>query len=188
MRLCQADIGSLGTWDDNDHLRWVAAKGMPKQFGDYLEANEVSIGPRQGFYRIARGRGYIQFADISTSDFYQQGQPYTRALVDLGEARTTLSIPLVKDNAALGVLAFYRKEVRPFTDKQVALLRNFAAQAVIAMENARLLTETREALEQQTATAEVLQFFARRSCAGLRCDARKRAGFVRCLLWRFGNF
>jgi len=183
MQLCQADIGSLGTWNNNDRLRWVAAKGMPKQFGDYLEGNEVSIGPREGFYRIARGRGYIQFADISVSDFYRQKHPYTRALVDLGEARTTLSIPLVKDNAALGVLAFYRKEVRPFTDKQIALLRNFAAQAVIAMENARLLTETREALEQQTATAEVLKVISR---AAFDLQHPRHVGSVRDAIVRCG--
>ncbi len=144
MRLCEADIGSLGTWDNDDRLRWVAAKGMPDQFGDYLRTGEVSIGPREGFRRIASRQGYIQFPDISTSDFYLQEQPYTRALVELGEARTTLSIPLAKDNVVLGVLAFYRKEVRPFSDKQIALLQNFAAQAVVAMENARLLDEIRQ--------------------------------------------
>src|SRR5262249_40022718 len=112
------------------------------------------------FYRLLDGEGVIQFRDLATESLpLRSGAPAPRrvALIELGGAHSAVWVALRKEQVLLGVFIIYRKEVRPFTDKQIALLENFAAQAVIAMENARLLTETHDSLEQQTATAEVLQ-------------------------------
>ena len=106
--------------------------------------------------RLLDGEAFAQELDVMASDLYARGDPTRRALVDLGGCRSLASVAMRKDDVVLGAIHIYRQEVRPFSDKEIALLQNFAAQAVIAMENARLITETREALEQQTATAEVL--------------------------------
>jgi GAF domain-containing protein/anti-sigma regulatory factor (Ser/Thr protein kinase) len=155
MRLCEAAFGSFGIFEGKACV-FVANRNIPAEFAEFLR-EPVQPGPAGSFARLMSGEQVIHIADLAESEAYRSGNPGRVALVDSGRARTAIWVALRKDDALLGVIVAYRREVRPFTDKQIALLQNFAAQAVIAMENARLITETREALEQQTATAEVLQ-------------------------------
>ncbi len=156
MRLCEASFGIMFAVN-GDSANIVAARGVPNEMSDFLAQHPPGIGPDTFFGRAVLGRSVLYTADIRTEAAYRSGQPLALTAADIAGVRALLMAPLVREDGVLGVFAIFRREVRPFSDKQVALLQNFADQAVIAMENARLITETREALEQQTATAEVLQ-------------------------------
>ena len=148
--LCGAEIGSLTIYDGEEN-RAVATRGLASSLADALRQG-FRPGPAHPIRKLLSGARIVQVPDVSES-----ADPIARELFELAGIRTSLYVPLRKDDRLLGQIVASRLEVRLFSDKQIALLQNFAAQAVIAMENARLLTETREALEQQTATAEVLQ-------------------------------
>ncbi|MCX7380194.1 MAG: GAF domain-containing protein, partial [Alphaproteobacteria bacterium] len=153
--LCGAAFGILRTYD-GERVRAIATRGVPAALAEF--SNRFAFIPAGLMKRVLETGRSEQDIDVRDDEGYRTGSiPAMVAMADLGGARTVLQIPLIKDQGSIGLITFYRQEVRPFTDKQIALLENFAAQAVIAMENARLITETQEALERQTATAEVLQ-------------------------------
>ncbi|MGH7061323.1 MAG: PAS-domain containing protein, partial [Stellaceae bacterium] len=142
MRLCEAAIGQLAVYEEG-RFRTAATRGMPPAFVEYRRNNPPDYGRGTQPARLLAGEKLIHIADMMAEEAYRAGEPNRRALVDLGGARTSLMVPLRRDDAVLGFINFYRGEVRPFSEKQIALLQNFAAQAVIAMDNARLLDEIR---------------------------------------------
>jgi GAF domain-containing protein len=156
LNLCDASFGWLYRYEA-EAIHPLAVRGASGAVAE-LFYEPVPIESESMVGRLSRGEGeVVHVPDIVNTDTYRSGVPSRVKLVELTGARTAVWVPLRKDAVLIGVFVIYRTEVRPFSDKQIALLQNFAAQAVIAMENARLITETREALEQQTATAEVLQ-------------------------------
>jgi two-component system NtrC family sensor kinase len=155
LHLCGAAFGILRTYDGT-RFHTAATRGVPEIYAEFLRTNPQLAAPGTLGARIAAGEPVVHVLDRKAEAAYQEGEPHRRASVDLGGGRTTVAVPLTKDRRLVGAIEIYRQHVEAFSDKQIALLQNFAAQAVIAIENARLITETREALEQQTATAEVL--------------------------------
>ena len=147
MGLCEASFGSLWTLD-GDRFRPVAHHGLPARYAEYLTQDVPAAGTGTGRARLLAGEAFAHIVDLADDEPYRTGEPHRRALVDLGGARTALLVPLRRDDTVSGFFMIYRQEVRPFMDEQIALLQTFAAQAVIAMENARLLGELRERTDQ----------------------------------------
>jgi len=170
-RICDAKFGTLYL-RDADAFRVAAMHNAPPLYAEARQ-REPLVRPPPGsvLQRVSVSKQVVQVADVRETQAYIERRPYSVVAVELGGYRTLVGVPMLKRDALIGVVNIYRQEVRPFTNKQIEQVKNFAAQAVIAIENARLLAEQRESLEQQTATAAHHQFIVRRAYTRFQCNA-----------------
>src|SRR5262245_25838804 len=155
-RICEAKFGTLNLYDGSV-FEIAAHYNVPPAFAESRLHKVIRPHPSSAHAKVVQTKQVVHIEDLTTTTPYREGDPAVTAIGDLGGARTIVIVPMLKDDRLVGTIVIYRQEVRPFTDKQVKLLTNFANQAVIAIENTRLLTELRESLQQQTASSDVLQ-------------------------------
>jgi signal transduction histidine kinase len=159
MRICEAKFGILYEFA-NGQFRGISWMAVPPAYVEYVRQWRT-WGPTNGLGRTILTKQPVHIPDVINDRAYTEGDPARLATVDLGGVRTALVVPMLKHGDLVGAFVIYRQIVRPFTEKQIHLVQNFATQAVVAIENARLLKELRESLQQQTATADVLKVISR---------------------------
>jgi len=194
-QICDANFASVFRFESGEP-RLLSSLNVPPAVTDFLRAGHRRVTPVNAFRRMIASRKPLHIVDYRVDDAYLSGDSLAVAGVDLGNIRTLLIVPLLKDGEIFGAFGIFRQEVRPFTDKQIELVQNFASQAVIAIENTRLLNELRQSLDQQTAMADVLRvissspgelkpvFQAMLANATRICDAT----FGAMGLWEAGGF